>query len=62
MRTGLYTTGRRLQGFLDTMQSAGIEADPTLIVDGHYDGERAYAESDAADDAVRPAEAGNPCR
>jgi LacI family transcriptional regulator, galactose operon repressor len=44
-RAGLYTTGRRLQGFLDTMQSAGIQADPTLIVDGHYDGERAYAEA-----------------
>ena len=44
-RTGLYTTGRRLQGFLDTMQSAGIEVDPALIVDGHYDGERAYAEA-----------------
>jgi LacI family transcriptional regulator len=44
-RTGLYTTGRRLQGFLDTMRSAGFEADPTLIVDGHYDGEHAYAEA-----------------
>lgn len=44
-RTGLYTTGLRLKGFVDTMRGAGIEVDPTLIVDGHYDGERAYAEA-----------------
>ncbi len=42
-RPGLYTTERRLQGFLDTMRNAGIEVDPSLIVDGNYDGERAYA-------------------
>jgi LacI family transcriptional regulator len=27
------------------MTSAGVEIDPTLIVDGEYDGERAYAET-----------------
>ena len=42
---GLYTTGQRLQGFLDTMRGAGIEVDPSLIVDGEYEGEPAYAEA-----------------
>lgn len=44
-RTGLYTTSQRLKGFLDTMQAAGIEVDPSLVVDGDYEGERAYAEA-----------------
>lgn len=43
-RAGLYTTGKRLQGFVETMRAAGIEVDPTLVVDGDYEGERAYAE------------------
>jgi len=41
---GLYTSVKRLQGFLETMKGAGIEVDPSLVVDGDYQGERAYAE------------------
>ena len=43
-RAGLYTSGKRIQGFLETMRGEGIEVDPSLIVDGDYQGERAYAE------------------
>jgi LacI family transcriptional regulator len=44
-RAGLYTTDMRMKGFVDTMQGAGIEVDPSLVVDGDYEGERAYAET-----------------
>jgi LacI family transcriptional regulator len=44
-RAGLYTTGQRMRGFLETMQGAGIEVDQSLVVDGDYQGERAYAEA-----------------
>ena len=44
-RTGLYTTGLRMKGFVDTMRNAGLDVDDTLIVDGNYEGERAYAEA-----------------
>lgn len=42
---GLYSADQRTEGFRITMTSAGVEIDPTLIVDGEYDGERAYAET-----------------
>lgn len=44
-RAGLWTSERRKQGFRDTMRGAGIEVDETLVVDGQYDGERAYAQA-----------------
>lgn len=44
-RTGLFTTDMRMQGFVDTMRNAGIDVDQSLIVDGDYEGERAYAET-----------------
>jgi LacI family transcriptional regulator len=44
-RTGLWTAERRLQGFVDTMRAAGIEPDQSLIVDGDYEGEAAYAQA-----------------
>ncbi|MEO6394996.1 MAG: LacI family DNA-binding transcriptional regulator [Devosia sp.] len=44
-RAGLYTTSQRLKGFLETMQGAGIEVDQSLVADGDYRGERAYAEA-----------------
>lgn len=44
-KTGLWTAERRKDGFRSTMASAGIAIDESLIVDGDYDGERAYAEA-----------------
>jgi LacI family transcriptional regulator len=42
---GLYTAEKRKQGFRATMTAAGIEVDESLIVDGAYDGERAYEQA-----------------
>jgi LacI family transcriptional regulator len=39
----LFTTRERVQGFIDTMAASGVEVDRTLITDGQYDDERAYA-------------------
>ena len=58
-RAGLYTSGKRIQGFLETMRGEGIEVDPSLIVDGDYQGAR-LCRGDAADDQGRPAN-GDPC-
>jgi LacI family transcriptional regulator len=44
-RTGLWTAERRLEGFRTTMAAAGIEVDESLVVDGDYDGERAYEQA-----------------
>jgi LacI family transcriptional regulator len=44
-RPGLWTTERRIEGFRTTMDSAGIEVDESLIVDGDYRGEPAYAQA-----------------
>jgi LacI family transcriptional regulator len=44
-RPGLWTTERRIEGFRTTMSSAGIEVDESLIVDGDYRGEPAYAQA-----------------
>ena len=41
-KAGLYTSERRKEGFRGTMAAAGIEVDESLVVDGAYDGERAY--------------------
>jgi LacI family transcriptional regulator len=42
---GLYTSERRKEGFRSTMAAAGIAVDESLIVDGGYDGERAYVQA-----------------
>lgn len=42
---GLWTAERRKDGFRTTMRAAGIEPDESLIVDGNYDGEGAYAQA-----------------
>ena len=44
-RAGLWTAEQRKQGFVDTMRAAGIEVDESLIVDGDYTGEVAYAQA-----------------
>ncbi|HHY49363.1 MAG TPA: LacI family transcriptional regulator, partial [Alphaproteobacteria bacterium] len=44
-RAGLWTAERRLEGFRTTMAAAGIEVDESLIVDGDYEGEVAYAQA-----------------
>jgi LacI family transcriptional regulator len=44
-KPGLYTSYMREKGFRDTMAGAGIEVDESLVVDGQYDGERAYAQA-----------------
>jgi LacI family transcriptional regulator len=44
-KTGLYTAERRKEGFRATMAAANIPVDESLIVDGGYDGERAYAQA-----------------
>lgn len=44
-RVGLWTAEQRLTGFHDTMNAAGIEVDPGLVVDGDYQGERAYEQT-----------------
>lgn len=42
---GLYTSELRRQGFVDTLRGAGLEADPSLIVDGGYQGRTAYEQT-----------------
>ena len=42
---GLWTAERRKDGFRSTMAAAGLDVDESLIVDGDFDGERAYAET-----------------
>lgn len=42
---GLWTAERRKDGFRSTMAAAGLEVDESLIVDGDFNGERAYAET-----------------
>lgn len=42
---GLYTSVERLAGFCDTMAGAGVEVDRSLVVDGGYDGDVAYAQA-----------------
>lgn len=44
-RAGLWTAERRLEGFRNTMAASGIEVDESLIVDGDYLGETAYAQA-----------------
>lgn len=44
-QAGLYSADRRTEGFFQTMQSADVPIDPTLVVDAQYDGELAYAET-----------------
>jgi LacI family transcriptional regulator len=44
-RAGLWTAERRLEGFRSTMAAAGIEVDESLVVDGDYLGEVAYAQA-----------------
>lgn len=44
-RKGLWTTGQRLEGFRTTMVSAGLAIDETMVVDGDYTGEGAYAQT-----------------
>jgi LacI family transcriptional regulator len=39
---GLFTSNERTRGFLETLESAGVEVDPSLVADGHYEGEEAY--------------------
>jgi len=39
----LYTASERLRGFVETMTGAGVEVDPSLVVDGGYNGDVAYA-------------------
>jgi LacI family transcriptional regulator len=41
-KKGLFTTVERLEGFRRTMATAGVEVDPSLILDGRYEGEDAY--------------------
>lgn len=44
-QAGLWTAERRKEGFRTTMQAAGLEVDETLILDGEYNGERAYEQT-----------------
>jgi LacI family transcriptional regulator len=44
-RAGLWTAEKRKQGFVDTMRAAGLDVDQSLIVDGNYFGEVAYAQA-----------------
>lgn len=44
-RTGLWTAEQRKDGFRATLTAAGIPVDESLIVDGHFEGERAYAQA-----------------
>jgi LacI family transcriptional regulator len=39
---GLFTSCERTLGFVETLESAGLEVDSSLIADGHYEGEDAY--------------------
>jgi LacI family transcriptional regulator len=38
----LFTSQQRIEGFLATMRGAGLEVDPSLIVNGNYDDDEAY--------------------
>lgn len=40
---GLWTTEQRKKGFLDCMAAAGLKPTPHMVLDGQYDGEKAYA-------------------
>lgn len=42
---GLYTAEMRKRGFLETMAANGVEADPSLVVAGDYDGDIAYGQT-----------------
>jgi LacI family transcriptional regulator len=44
-RPGLWTADMRLKGFQDTLSAAGLEADPSLCVIGHYRGDAAYRQT-----------------
>ena len=44
-RRDLWTAQQRIKGFRDTMASANLEIDESLIVDGEYLGERAYEQA-----------------
>ena len=39
---GLFTSKERSRGFVDTLESAGVAIDESLIADGRYEGEEAY--------------------
>lgn len=43
--SGLWTAERRKDGFRSTLRAAGIEPDESLIVDGQYQGDTAYAQA-----------------
>jgi len=42
---GLYSAQGRLAGFMETMAGAGVEVDPSLVVDGNFTGGPAYAQA-----------------
>lgn len=44
-RAGLWTAEHRKAGFLATMEAANIAVDESLVVDGEYEGERAYEQA-----------------
>ncbi len=44
-RAGLWTAERRKDGFRNTMIAAGLDVDESLILDGDYEGERAYEQA-----------------
>jgi LacI family transcriptional regulator len=44
-RAGLWTAERRKDGFRNTMIAAGLEVDESLILDGDYEGDRAYEQA-----------------
>lgn len=41
----LFTSRERTAGFVETMAGAGVEVDPSLIVDGNFTGSAAYAQA-----------------
>ncbi|EAR52048.1 putative transcriptional regulator, LacI family protein [Oceanicola granulosus HTCC2516] len=41
----LFTAGERIAGFVETMRRNGLDVDHSLIVDGHFDYENAYAQT-----------------
>jgi LacI family transcriptional regulator len=44
-RAGLWTAERRKDGFRNTMIAAGLDVDESLILDGDYEGDRAYEQA-----------------
>lgn len=42
---GHYTTAGRTRGYVDTLASAGIEADPALVLDARYSAEGGYEQT-----------------